>query len=55
MIEVLVMYANRDGMHFDDDYFLQEHVELAKRLLRPFGLNYLRIVMTPWFLHTLRR
>ena len=43
MIEVLVMYANRDGMRFDDDYFLKKHVELAKRLLRPYGLNYMRV------------
>ncbi|WP_181869958.1 EthD family reductase [Halomonas sp. DQ26W] len=42
MIEVLVMYANRDGMHFDDAYYLKEHAELIKELLQSYGLNYMR-------------
>ncbi|MCE9683359.1 EthD family reductase [Halomonas alkalisoli] len=43
MIEVLVMYANRDGMRFDDTYYFKEHADLVKRLLQSYGLNYIRI------------
>ncbi|MFY0992078.1 EthD family reductase [Halomonas sp. C05BenzN] len=43
MIEVLVMYPNRDGMRFDDDYYLGEHAALVKRLLQGYGLKFMRV------------
>ncbi len=43
MIEILVMYPNRDGMQFDENYYLKEHAGLVKRLLRPYGLKYMRV------------
>lgn len=43
MIEILVMYPNRKGMRFDETYYLKEHADLVKRLLRPYGLNYIRV------------
>ncbi|MBD3895686.1 EthD family reductase [Halomonas sp. ML-15] len=43
MLEVLVMYPNRDGMRFDVAYYLKEHADLVTRLLQGYGLNYIRI------------
>ena len=38
MFRVSVMYPNQEGVKFDFDYYRTKHMELAKRLLKPFGL-----------------
>jgi uncharacterized protein (TIGR02118 family) len=32
------MYPNQDGVRFDFDYYRTKHMDLAMRLLKPFGL-----------------
>jgi uncharacterized protein (TIGR02118 family) len=32
------MYPNQEGVKFDLDYYRTKHMELVKRLLKPFGL-----------------
>lgn len=43
MIDVLVMYPNRDGMRFDDGYYLGEHAALVARLLDGYGMRFMRV------------
>ena len=38
MIRVSVMYPATPGSYFDWDYYLGQHLELARRLLNPRGL-----------------
>lgn len=40
MIKVSVFYPNTEGSQFDFDYYLNTHVELAKRVLAPALLNF---------------
>jgi uncharacterized protein (TIGR02118 family) len=32
------MYPNQEGVKFDLDYYRTRHMELVKRVLKPFGL-----------------
>ncbi|EPC01148.1 hypothetical protein L861_11275 [Litchfieldella anticariensis FP35 = DSM 16096] len=43
MIDILVMYPNRDGMTFDEGYYLNHHIPLAMRLLDDYGLKFIRV------------
>ncbi|GGX86560.1 hypothetical protein GCM10007160_12370 [Litchfieldella qijiaojingensis] len=57
MIDILVMYPNRDGMTFDEDYYLDHHTPLVARLLGDYGLKFIRVVKgierdSPFFLVT---
>ena len=38
MIRVLVLYPNEPGKKFDFDYYVNKHMAMAERLLRPAGL-----------------
>ena len=38
MFRVSVMYPNQQGVKFDIDYYRTKHMELVKKLLKPFGL-----------------
>jgi len=38
MFRVSVMYPNQEGGRFDISYYRTKHMELVKKLLKPFGL-----------------
>ncbi len=38
MFRVSVMYPDKEGARFDFNYYRTHHIELAKKLLTPFGL-----------------
>lgn len=38
MFRVSVMYPNQEGVRFDIDYYRTKHMELVRKLLKPFGL-----------------
>jgi len=38
MFRVSIMYPNQEGVRFDLDYYRNNHIELVKGLLKPFGL-----------------
>jgi len=38
MFRVSVMYPNQEGGRFDINYYRTKHMELVKKLLKPFGL-----------------
>jgi uncharacterized protein (TIGR02118 family) len=38
MFRVSVMYPNQEGTKFNLEYYRTTHMELAKKLLKPFGL-----------------
>jgi uncharacterized protein (TIGR02118 family) len=43
MVCLTVMYPQKSGSTFDWGYYLGGHLELAYRLLRPFGLTRIEI------------
>jgi uncharacterized protein (TIGR02118 family) len=38
MFRVSVMYPNQEEVRFDFNYYRTKHMELVKKLLKPFGL-----------------
>ena len=40
MIKVSVFYPNTEGSRFDVDYYVNTHVDLAKKLLAPALINF---------------
>lgn len=57
MIDILVIYPNRDGMSFDESYYFNHHMPLVGRLLDSYGLKYMRVAKgverdSPFFLVT---
>lgn len=38
MIRVSILYPNEKGKKFDLDYYVNKHIPLAERLLRPAGM-----------------
>jgi len=38
MFRVSIMYPNQEGARFDLNYYRTKHMELAKKLFKPFGL-----------------
>ena len=38
MFRVSIMYPNQEGGRFDLNYYRTKHMELAKKLFKPFGL-----------------
>jgi uncharacterized protein (TIGR02118 family) len=39
MIRVVVLYPQKDGNWFNAEYYKQNHIPLAKKLLEPYGLE----------------
>jgi len=38
MYVVLVMYPNQEGAKFDVDYYIETHMPLVEKCLKPYGL-----------------
>lgn len=38
MFRVTIMYPNQEGVKFDFEYYRAKHVELARKLFKPYGL-----------------
>ena len=38
MYRISVMYPNHEGIRFDFNYYRTKHMELVKKLMKPFGL-----------------
>lgn len=43
MIDVMVAYLNKDGLTFDDRYYLEKHMPMVENLLGKHGLRYARV------------
>jgi uncharacterized protein (TIGR02118 family) len=43
MLRITAIYGNSHGSHFDTRYYLGQHAERARELLRPHGLKALRL------------
>lgn len=45
MILISAIYSNHAGSRFDAGYYMTRHSELANKLLKPYGLQQIRIVL----------
>ncbi|MFC3284922.1 EthD family reductase [Litchfieldella rifensis] len=57
MIDIMVMYPNRNEMKFDESYYFNHHAPLVASLLRDYGLMYIQVAKgierdSPFFLVT---